>query len=55
MANKKVNLDAATVQVIKQVLAMPPKRHDEMKLGRTTKPKGRRPKARAASAKPRTA
>lgn len=54
MANNKIKLDAATVRVMKQVLAMPPKPHEEMKVGRPSQGKKRGPKDRAASSKPRT-
>lgn len=50
----KVDLDAATVRVMKQVLAMPPKPHEAMKVGRQKKKKSG-PKDRASSAKRRTA
>jgi hypothetical protein len=52
---KKVDLDENTVNVMKRVLAMPPKRHEEMKVGRIVGTKKRGPKDRAVSAKPRTA
>ena len=52
---KKVKLDADTIRVMQQVLAMPPKRHDEMKVGRPAQSKKRGPKDRASSAKRRTA
>jgi len=54
MPSRKPDLDEATVRVLKKVLAMPPKHHDEMKVGR---PEKKRPasKGRAASAKPRNA
>jgi hypothetical protein len=55
MTGKKIKLDDATVSVIQSVLAMPPKHHDEMKVGRPKKKKQRSPKGRAASAKRRTA
>jgi hypothetical protein len=55
MVNKKPDLDAATVHILKRVLAMPPKHHDEMKVGRPKSKKRAAPKGRAASAKPRTA
>jgi len=52
---KKVNLDQNTVNLVKRVLAMPPKHHEEMKVGRPDAKKKRGPKARASSAKRRTA
>lgn len=52
---KKPTLDPATVSLVKQVLAMPPKHHDEMKVGRTQDKKKRGTKVRASSAKPRNA
>jgi hypothetical protein len=55
MTSKKTDLDATTVQILKKVLAMPPKHHDEMKVGRSANKKKRDPKGRAASAKRRTA
>jgi hypothetical protein len=55
MTHKKSGLDPATVNLVKRVLAMPPKPHDEIKVGRPERKKKRGPKARAASAKPRSA
>jgi hypothetical protein len=55
MATKKPNLDAATVRVVKQVLAMPPKHQQDMKLGRPAHKKKRQTKVRASSSKPHTA
>ena len=55
MMKKKSNLDDATVRVMKQVLAMPPKPHEKMKIGRPSQSKKRGPKDRASSSKPRTA
>lgn len=55
MAERKSSLDAATVDVMKKVLAMPPKRHEDIKIGRPANKKKRGPKDRASSAKPRTA
>jgi hypothetical protein len=52
---KKVELDPATVNLVKRVLAMPPKHHDEMKVGRPASKKKRGPKARASSSKRRSA
>ena len=54
MTGKKTDLDDATVRIVKQMLTMPPKHHDEMKVG-PSKKKQRGPKGRAASAKRRTA
>jgi hypothetical protein len=48
---KKPQLDAATLTVVKQVLALPPKPHDQMKVGRKAKKKGAA-KGRASSSKP---
>jgi hypothetical protein len=55
MSNKKPDLDPGTVQIVKRLLAMPPKRHDEMKVGRPANKKKRGTKGRASSAKRRTA
>jgi hypothetical protein len=55
MTGKKIDLDDATIGIIRNVLAMPPKHHDEIKVGRPAKKKQRSPKGRAASAKRRTA
>jgi hypothetical protein len=55
MQNKKIKLDDATVRVMKRVLAMPPKLHEDMKVGRLANKKKRGPKDRASSAKLRTA
>lgn len=52
MPSRKPDLDDATVRVLKKVLALPPKHHDEMKVGRAKRPAS---KGRAASAKPRNA
>jgi hypothetical protein len=52
MAGKKPDLDDATVNILKRVLAMPPKHHEEMKVGRPTE-KRQNLKGPAASAKPR--
>lgn len=54
MATKKSGLDAATLKVVQQVLAMPPKPHENMKVGRAPKKK-RDPKGRASSSKPQSA
>jgi hypothetical protein len=51
---KKPDLDDATIRVMKQMLASPPKRHSEMKVGRPVIKKRRGPKDRAASSKQRT-
>jgi hypothetical protein len=55
MTNKKAGLDDATVNVMKRVLAMPPKPHKEMKVGRPANKKKRGPKDHASSSKPRSA
>ncbi|MEJ0069579.1 MAG: hypothetical protein WDO24_13550 [Pseudomonadota bacterium] len=55
MPAKKPDLDADTLRVLKRVLSMPPKHHDEMKVGTPTKKKKRDPKGRAASSKPQGA
>lgn len=52
---KKPKLDATTLKVLKQVLALPPKHHEEMKVGRLAPKKKRDPKGRASSAKRQTA
>lgn len=52
---KKSELDPETVDIVKRVLALPPKRHEEMKIGRSASKKKREPKARASSSKRRTA
>ena len=51
---KATKPDKATTEVLKRMLAMPPKQHDEMKVVRTVK-KNRDPKGRASSAKRRDA
>lgn len=51
---KKPTLDQGTADIVKRLLAMPPKRHDEMKLGRPASKKKRGTKSRASSAKQRT-
>lgn len=50
MGTKKSSLDAATLRVVRQVLAMPPKPHESLKVGRPAKKK-RSPKGRASSSK----
>jgi hypothetical protein len=55
MTGKKLDLDDTTVSVIRSVLAMPPKHNEELKIGGAKKKKQRGSKARAASAKRRTA
>lgn len=52
---KKSDLDPKTQDIVKRLLAMPPKPHDEMKVGRQKKKAKRGPKGRAASSKRRTA
>jgi hypothetical protein len=52
---KKSDLDPTTQAIVKRVLAMAPKPHDEMKIGRTKKKTKRGPKDHASSAKRRTA
>lgn len=53
MPKQKAPLDPATTQLLKRMLAMPPKPHDEMKVGRPANTKKKRgPKGRAASSKP---
>jgi hypothetical protein len=51
---KKPKLDASTLKVLKQVLALPPKPHEEMKVGRPAAKKKRAAKGRASSSKPQT-
>jgi hypothetical protein len=51
---KKPKLDAATLRLVQKVLALPPKPHEDMKLGRAKKKK-RGLKSRASSAKRRNA
>jgi hypothetical protein len=55
MIKKKTDVDDGTVELMKRLLAMPPKQHDEMKLGRPEKKEKRNPKGRASSAKRRAA
>jgi len=55
MAKKKLDLDADTIRIMQQVLAMPPKPHEEMKIGRPSQKKRRGSKGRASSAKRRIA
>jgi hypothetical protein len=39
---RKPDLDEATRQIAQRMLSMPPKRHDEMKIGKAKKPKPRK-------------
>ncbi len=52
---KKADLAPDTVDILKRILAMPPKHHDDMKVGRPKSKKKRDPKGRASSAKQRNA
>jgi hypothetical protein len=52
---KKADLDEATIAVVRRMLSTPPKRHDEMKIGRPAKKKKHEPKVRASSSKRSTA
>lgn len=52
---KKPALDAATLAIVKRVLEMPPKHHEDIKVGRPASKKKRKPKARASSSKPQNA
>ena len=51
---KKLDLDDATVAVMKRMLGAPPKPHNEMKVGRPKKEKKPSVKARASSSKRRS-
>lgn len=51
---KAPKLDAATLDVVKRVLALPPKQNKDLKVGQS-ETKKRTPKPRASSSKPRTA
>jgi hypothetical protein len=53
--DKASKLDPATLDVVKRVLAMPPKKNEELKVGRPQGNKRRGPKGRASSSKPRGA
>jgi hypothetical protein len=55
MAKSKVELDDATIAIMRRVLSTPPKLHENMKVGRPANKKKRGPKDRASSAKRRTA
>ena len=55
MPTKKPKLDKATITLMKRVLNMPPKVHEDMKVGGSEKKKKRGPKSRASSAKRRSA
>lgn len=55
MTSKRPDLDEATVRVAKRLLTMPPKQHNEMKVGRPPRKKRRRTKDCASSSKPRSA
>jgi hypothetical protein len=50
MSSKKTDLDEATLHVLKKVLALPPRHHDEIKVGRPAK--GTKPKAKGSKTKP---
>jgi len=52
---RKPKIPAATAEMMKKLLAMPPKPHDEMKVGRLANSKKRGAKVRASSAKQNTA
>jgi hypothetical protein len=55
MTKKPPKLDAATLDVMKRVLAMPPKHNEDLKVGRDKKNEEGEPKAPASSSKPRSA
>ena len=62
MAAERPNLDEATIRVARQVLAMPPIRNEDLKVGQPAKDKKstagkkkRSAKGRASSSKPHTA
>ena len=55
MPVKKAGLDGDTLRVLQRVLSMPPKHHDEMKIGKPAQKKRRKPKDRASSSKPQSA
>lgn len=55
MATRKPKLDAATIEVVKRVLELPPKRNEELKVGREPKGKKRSLKGRASASKPKDA
>jgi len=52
---KKQKLDKATINIMQRLLNMPPKVHEDMKVGRTRKKKKRGSSTRAASSKQRNA
>lgn len=52
---QKPKIPPATAEMMRKLLAMPPKPHEEMKIGRPANRKKRGPKARVSSAKQRTA
>jgi hypothetical protein len=55
MTAKSPKLDKTTTDIAKRLLSMPPKHHEDMKVGRPSRKKKRGPKDRASSAKPRSA
>lgn len=55
MTSKKSEIESGTVEVMRRLLAMPPKPHEEMKVGRAAPKKKRGSKGRASSAKRRNA
>jgi hypothetical protein len=52
---RKPKIPAATVEMMRKLLSMPPKPHNAMKIGRAANGKKRGPKARVSSAKQHTA
>jgi hypothetical protein len=54
MQVKKKPLDAGTAELVKKLLSLPPKQHEDMKVGRPASQKKRKPTGRASSAKRHT-
>jgi hypothetical protein len=52
MDGKDTKLDETTVAIAKRLMEMPPKPHDEMRVGRPSPKKARGSKGRASSSTP---
>lgn len=48
---KKPDLDDATIQIARRMLSMPPKPHEDMKIGKSRLKAGKSPKGGAAKLK----
>jgi hypothetical protein len=55
MTAKKPKLDKVTAGIAERLMKLPPKHHEDMKVGRSAPKKKRSPTGRASSSKPHSA